>query len=195
MIYRIISIIILTLLSSCGILGLYKDDVNRDPDFQAKAIAKLNNKLIAKEMDSLFKQIDSAPLMIPEDLNRTTLIIETYEYTDYLKTWENKYHTPKDNNQSKRSYKKYNRAKNSLVKNPKYKVVYVDKNKLDTLDIDNFRYVLKTTNRINYDPDHLTVANDGFVCCFVSIVTYYIYDRQNHKVFSELTDFSVLSKN
>src|SRR5688572_12970735 len=157
---RILSALLLSVFFSCGILGIHKENVNRDPDFQAKAIAELNNRPKAKEMDALIKQIDSAPAMIPEDLNQTTLIIETYAYEDFLKTWETKYHTPKDNNQSKRQYKKYDRTKNSMVKNPKYKIVYVDKSKVDTFDIDEYRYVLKTSNRIHYDPDHLTVTND-----------------------------------
>jgi hypothetical protein len=191
---RILSLALLTLTSSCGILGVYKEDVNRDPDFQAKAIAELNDKKIAKEMDSLIRKIDSARVAIPTDLNETTLIIETYEYSDFLKVSENKFHTPKDDKQNRRYYEKYKKDKNSLINKPKYKIVYLDKSKYDTLDVNDYRYVLKTSNRINYDPNHITVANDGFIYPFISTRLYFIYDRKTQDVYKEIVDLSVLSK-
>lgn len=191
---KIILVLLLTIISSCGTLGIHKDDINRDPDFQAKAIAELNNTRIAKEMDSLIVKIDAASLMIPEDLNHTTLIVETYEYNDFLKTRENKFHTPKDDSRYLREYEKYKRNKTSLVKNPKYKIAYVDKGKFETFDTNDYRYVLKTSNRIDYDPDHLTVTNEGFVYPFVTKIMYYIYDRKTHRVFKEIVDLSVLNK-
>lgn len=163
MIIRIVSMLVLLIASSCGILGINKPDVDPDPDFQSRAIAALNNKKIAKEMDSLITKIDAAPSSIPANLNQTTLIVETYQYTDFLKMSENKFHTPKDDKQNRRYYERYRKKCNSLISRPKYRTIYVDKGKYDAMDSDQFRYVLKTTNRINYDPEHIFVTNDGFV--------------------------------
>jgi hypothetical protein len=139
--------------------------------------------------------IDSAPFMIPNDLDETSLIVETYEYKDFLKVPDNKLRSAKDNKQNRRRFKRYTRDKFSLIKKPRYKIVYVDKEHYDSLNVREYRYVLKTTNRIDYDPNNIIVANDGFVYPFISTRLYYVYDRETHAVYKEINDLSVLSRN
>jgi hypothetical protein len=187
----------LTINFSCGILGIHSSDssdVNPDPDFKANLMAEINNKPIAKKMDSLIQKIDSAPLRIPDDLAQTTLIIETYKYHDYLKTQENKFHTIEDNKKQRKRFKKYDRNKTLLLSDPICKIIYVDKGEYDNYDLNEFKYVLKTSNRLEYDLDKLIVTNDKHVYPWVILYLYYIENRATRQVFKEITDLSILTK-
>ncbi|MBS1553822.1 MAG: hypothetical protein JSU09_02755 [Bacteroidetes bacterium] len=192
---RILFTLLVATASSCGILGVYQNDVDLDPEAQARLIAEFENKPIAKKMDSLINRIDASPTSIPNDINETTLVIETYQYHDFLRLWENKFYTPKDDKKQKRLFIKYERKKNTLVKNPKYKIVYLDKGSYDSLDISKFRYVLKTTNRLQYEPSKITVSNDGFVSPIFALQIFFIYDRKTGEVYKEIVNLSALSKN
>ena len=191
---RTLFIFLLTINFSCGILGIHSNDINSDPDFQASVIAEINNKPIAKIMDSLIQKIDAAPLRIPADLNETTLIVETYKYHDYLKIGENKFHTVVDSKKQRKYYEKYDKNKKSLLRDPLYKVVYADKGDYENYDLKEFKYVLKTTNRLKYDPNQLIVTNDKLVYPGVVLRLYYIYDRTTNNVFQEITDLSILTE-
>jgi hypothetical protein len=193
---RLIAILFLTINSSCGLLGIGKSSeyINPDRDFQAAAVAEVLNRPIGKTIDSLIQKIDAAPLMIPNDLHETSLIIETYDYNGFLKVMENKLHTPKDDKENRRHFKRYTKNKYSLIKNPKHKIIYADKVKYDPLNTKDYKYVLKRTTRTHYDPSHLVVTNDGFVYPFSMTVLFYIYDRETHVVYKEITDLSILSK-
>jgi hypothetical protein len=192
---RFFLFIILVLINvSCGILGVYSDNANRDPEYQAKLYADLNNSPIAKQMDSLIKQIDAAESSIPSDLNETILVVEIYDnYSDFLKIWEHKFRTPKDTEKERRNFKKYQKRKTSLIKDPKYKTVYLDKKDYEAKDIEKYRYVLKTTVRLDYDPKNITVDNNGFVYPYIGTLIYYIHDRKTSAVFKEIGDINVLT--
>lgn len=180
--------------SSCGLLGVYSDNVNRDPDHKAKLYTDINNSPIAKQMDSLIRQIDSAESSIPSDLRETVLVVETFDnYSDFLKRWEHKFRTPQDTNGERRRFKKYQKRKTSLLKNPKYETVYLDNKDYETKNIEEYRYILKTTVRLDYDAKSITIDNNGFVYPYVGILIYYIYDRKTGKVFNEIGDIKVLT--
>jgi hypothetical protein len=180
--------------TSCGILGVYSDNVNRDPDHQAKLYADINNSPIAKHMDSLISQIDSAESSIPSDLNESILVVETFDnYSDFLRRWEHKFRTPQDTKAEKSKFKKYQKKKTSLLKDPKVETVYLGKKDYKTKDIKRYRYILKTTVRLDYDPRNLTIDNNGFVYPYVGTLIYYIYDRKTNKVFNEIGDIKVLT--
>jgi hypothetical protein len=180
--------------TSCGIFGIHKDNVNPNPDYQTEKLKEIGTRPAAIKHDSLIRQINSASTAIPSDIGESTLIIETYSYHDYLKIYENKYHIPKDNKQERRYFKRYEKKKKSLIKDPKYKIVYLDKEEYSNLDVNNYKYVLRTSNRIDYDPNQIFITNDGFVYPFISTLIYYIQDRQTDKVFREIKDLSILSK-
>ncbi|WKZ58823.1 MAG: hypothetical protein QY309_13200 [Cyclobacteriaceae bacterium] len=181
--------------SSCGILGVYSDNANRDPDHQAKLYADINNSPIAKQMDSLIRQIDSAESSIPSNLNECVLVVETFDnYSDFLNRWKHKFRTPQDTKAEKREFKKYQKKKTSLLKDPKFETVYLDKKDYQTKDIEKYRYILKTTVRLNYDPKSITIDNNGFVYPYVGTLIYYIHDRKTDRVFKEIDDIKVLTK-
>jgi hypothetical protein len=157
-------------------------------------LRELSTRAAAIKLDSLIKQIDSATTSIPDDIGETTLIIETYKYDDFKKLLEDKYNIPKDSKYEKGRFKRYQKKKQSLIKNPKYKIVYINKGEYDNLDIKNFKYGLRTSNRIEYDPNHLVITNDGFVYPYVSTLIYYVYNRENNRVFKDIKDLSIFSK-
>jgi hypothetical protein len=192
---RIFSLIIIVLInSSCGILGVYSDNANPDPDHQAKLYADMNNSPLAKQMDSLIKQIDSAESSIPPDLQESILVVETYDnYSDFLKLGEHTFATPKDTKKERRNFKKYQKRKTSLLKDPKYKTVYLDKKEYEAKDIEKYRYILKQTVRLDYDPKNIIVDNNGFGYPYVSTLIYYIYDRKTRTAFKEIGDLNVLT--
>jgi hypothetical protein len=180
--------------SSCGLLGIYSDNANRDLDYQAKLYADINNSPIAKQMDSLIRQIESAESSIPTDINKTVLVVETYDnYFDFLKIWEHKFNTPKDTKAEKRKFKKYQKKKTYLLKDPKYETVYLDKKEYETKDIEKYRYILKTTVKLDYDPKNIIINNDGLAYPLVGILIYYIYDRKTNRVFNKIDDIKVLT--
>ena len=180
--------------SSCGILGVYSDNANRDPEHQAKLYADINNSPIAKQMDSLIRQIDSAESSIPSDIYETVLVVETFDnYSDFLKRWEHKFRTPKDTKAERRKFKKYQKKKTLLLTDPKYETVYLDEKDYQGKDIEKYRYILKSTVRLNYDPKSITIDNNGFVYPYVGTLIYYIYDRKTSKVFNEMNDIRVLT--
>lgn len=180
---------------SCGILGLYQDNINRDPAYQAKMFAEINSQPLALYMDSLIREIDAASLVIPNDLQETTLIVETYnEYSDYLKSLNSKYSIHTDTKKIRRYFKKYQKKKNELIKDPKFNVIYLDKSEYDKKDIKEFKYVLKSTIRLDYDPNNLTIDNNGFIAPFVGTQIYYIWDRNTNAVFREIKDLTILSE-
>jgi hypothetical protein len=189
-------LIALTILinSSCGLLGLYTDKTNYDPDYQATAIAELNNRPIALGLDSLIREIDSASQVTPNDIANTTLIVETYKYSEYLKIFSNKFHIMQDDKKIRRVFKRYELKKQKLIKDPICKLVYVDKGEYNDFEFNNFRYVLRTTNRLQYNPENIIVRSDGHVYPFVSKFVYYIYDRRTKKIHGEIKDLKTLSR-
>ena len=193
---RAVFILMSFALSSCGLLGLYKDDTNYDPDFQRNAIAEINNRPIAREQDSLLAIILSASIVIPTNIDQTILIFETYKYEDFLRIQANKFNLPQDTKRRRKYFGKYQKDKTlgRLIKNPKYDVVYIDKGEYENLDKDKYRYVLRTTNRLYYDPKNLIVRNDGHVYSWFQTVVYYIYDRQTGELFGEIKDLEQLSE-
>lgn len=184
----------LAMLTSCGILGIYKDDTNPDPVYQQEKLREISTRPAAVKHDSLIRKIDEATITIPADLAQTTLIIETYKYGDFLELYENKFVVPKDSKRSRKDFARYEKIKRSLIKDPKFDMIYMDKGDYETLDLKKYKYVLKTTNRVAYDPDHLVITNDGFVYPLVSTLIYYIYNRQTHEVLRDVKDLSSFSK-
>jgi hypothetical protein len=181
---------------SCGLLGFYSDKTNYDPDFQATAISEINNNPIARGQDSLIRAIDSASVYFTtSDIAKMTLIVETYNYTDYIKVFSNKFHILKDDNKSKNYFKQYEYKKLRLIKNPLCKLVYADKGEYEALMFNDFRYVLRTTTRLLYDPSKIIVGSDGHInTSWASTIVYYIYDRQTKKINVEIKDLKILSR-
>lgn len=187
-------LVIVSLNYSCGLLGIYNDSVNYDPDYQAQKLNEITTRQEAIKLDSLIARIDSASSTIPNDMDKTILIIETYKYADFLKNYESRFHTPKDDKDMRGRFRRYEKKKQSLIKNPKYEIIYIDKGEYDTLDIEQYKYVLRTSNRTEYDPNTLVITNSGHIYPFVSRLIYYIYNRQDGEVYKEIKDLSILSK-
>jgi hypothetical protein len=179
--------------SSCGLLGIYSADTNYDPEFQANALAEINRSEIALKMDSLVRKLDSATLTIPEDLNSTTLVVETYQYEDFLKIMQHKFSSLADTKRHRRMFEKYSKFKNDIIEKPKYKIIYATKAEYVRLDLINYRYVLISSNRLYYNPDNVYVNNAGSVYPWSAKAIYYIYDRQTGTIYKDMEDLSVLS--
>ena len=183
-------------MTSCGILGIYSDQEPyiTDTDIKAKILNKIDNSLIAIQKDSLLNKIDSAKTTIPNDLSQTTLIIETYNYQDFLRILENKFNTPKDSKAQRKRFDKYNKRKTRLIKHPKFNIIYADKGQYENIDTKTAKYILKSTNRLHYTPSQLLVRKDSTVVPWLATIMFYIYDRENHTVFNEIKDLSLLEK-
>jgi hypothetical protein len=195
--YGSVTLLLVSLvLASCGILGLYKDEISYDPAFRAKVIKEINDNAIGKQMDSLIARIDAAPSVFPADMENRTLIFETFNYEGFLQVQSHKLHTHVDTKRRRKSFSQYEMARKSgtLIQDPRIKIVYIDKGEYENLDKEEYRYVLKTTNRLLYDENELVVQNDGTVYPWVSNVLYYIYDRQTDAVFAEIKDLKQLGK-
>jgi len=94
------------------VCSVYSDNANRDPDHQAKLYDGIDNSPIAKQMDSLIRQIDSAESSIPSDLHGSVLVVETFDnYSDFLKRWEHKFRTPQDTKAEIRKFKNIKRKR------------------------------------------------------------------------------------
>ena len=154
----------------------------------------MNNKPIARQQDSLIRAIDSVSFVTPSDITKTTLIVETYAYADYLKNFSNKFYILQDNKKNRKHFSRYERKKQSLLKEPICKVIYVDKGKYDDFELQEYRYVLKTTTRILHQPDKAFVDSEGSVYAWASTIVYYIYDRQEKMIIGEIKDLKTLSQ-
>ena len=191
-------VLFIGIMTSCGILGIYTDDnpYITDEDVKAEILKKLDNEPIARKMDSLLAKIDSAKTTIPTDLSQTTLIIETYSCDDFLRVNENKFNSIKnvDTEARRKRCEKYNKHKTQLIKDPKFKIIYADKDQYKNIDIKTAKYILKTTNRLQYTPSQLEVTRDSTVVPWLTTIMYYIYDRENHSVYKEIKDWSLLDK-
>jgi hypothetical protein len=183
-------------LSACGIKGVSNnhDLYVTDPDVKVQLINWMDNKPIAKELDSLLNKIDSAKEVIPNDLSHTTLIVQTFSYEDYLTIFKHKYNTPKDSKYNRKVFEKYSKNKESFFREPKFKILYANKDQFDSIDINSAKYILKLTNRLDYSPDKLQVKKDSSAIPWVATAVYYIFDRETHKVFREIKDWSLLDK-
>ena len=189
-------ILCLCTFSSCGLLGIYKDNISYDPEFNARVINKIKEDPLGKTMDSLIARIDAAKSKYPLDLEANPLIVETFTYEEYLNFQRNRLYTPLDNSSRRKGFKKYQKDMNrhKLIRHPKLEILYKNRSEYDSLDPDKYPYVLKTTNRLDYDPNQLVVTTDGHVYPWISHILYYIMDRRTNEVFNQITDLDELSK-
>lgn len=182
-------------LSACGILGITTDNdtVVTDPEFREQLISKFENTPEAKSNDSLIAKIDLASTAIPSDVAQITLVIETYDFAAYSRTFYNKFRVI-DSAMLKRWFAKYDKKKLKTLKNPLCKTVYADRKTYETYDPVVFRYVLKRTTRHDYERDQLVVTNAGRVYPYVIREIFYLYDRQTGAVFREIKGLKILEK-
>jgi hypothetical protein len=111
-----------------------------------------------------------------------------------MKSLDSKLYTHQDNKQMRRWYRNYSKKKHALIKKPKYKVIYANKDQFEALDVKDYRYILKMTSRLQYDTANFVVHYDGNVHAFLMTRVNYIYDRQTHAVYNEIKDFTALEK-
>jgi len=148
-------------------------------------------------MDSIFTRIDAASITIPADLDSSVLIYETYDYPDYLEMHANKFSDPIDTKFMRDSYARYNqfRSKGSMISNPRFKIIYKDLGTYEDLDVMKFRYVLKTTYRLQYNPKKLAYAIEAKrFGPWQASITYYIFDRRDNVVFGAMKNLEQLQK-
>jgi hypothetical protein len=113
--------------------------------------------------------------LIPKDLHNYTLIVETYNYTDFLELNSTECYKQTDNKRIRKKYIEYDKVKLSYLHNYKFEYIYSSNENVDTFDINTFRYVLRKKMKILTPIEYLPsgecngwVASNGF----------YIYDRK-----------------
>ena len=188
--------------SSCGILGRssYESPYILDNEVAAQLVTFIDNKPIARKIDSLLAKIDSAGSTLPADLGETALLVETYSCDEFNRVWENKFTPAPENDKfgywkmSLRRCKQYERSKNRLVRKPRYSLIYAGQSQHHQIDFRTAKYVLKTTNRVAYDPDQLRVTKDTTVLTITSTAVYYLVDRERNAIVAEVPGLSVLKK-
>jgi hypothetical protein len=141
------------------------------------------------------ERIDAAKSIFPKDLREHPLILETFRYEEFLSVQQNKFYTPQDNRKFRRNFKRYDAAKKkgTLIRDPKFTMVYMDKDQYSILDSQKYPYVLKTTYRLDYEAEELVVTVDGDVYPWASTVVYYIIDRRTKEVYGAITSLKDLS--
>ena len=189
---RIITIALAVLATSCGIIQRHVGESNYDPEFHKKRMAELNQKKETKERDSLTQAIQTSSLQFPPDLTETTLIVETYNYADFLNIQANKFYRPEDSKKQRKFYARYSKEKRLLLKDYPHKVVYADKPEYENLDQNEFRYVLKTISIVQSKDEEVVIYKDGSTAGWFSARFYYLYDRQTKKVVGKIEDINTL---
>jgi glycyl-tRNA synthetase (class II) len=192
---RISIFLVLVIATSCGLVQGYfgNPESNYDREFHESRLREINAKKETKQRDSLTRLIETASTQFPSDLTEMTLIVETYNYKDYLDIQSNKFHTVEDSKRERKYYAQYDKDKKLLLKNYKHKVIYADQSDYDSLDRNEFRYVLKTTTKVTKDEEVL-IYKDGGTSGWASTILYYIYDRQTGRVFGEIDKMERVAK-
>jgi hypothetical protein len=195
MIKAALPLILIFTVCSCGLVGVYKDNISYDPEFRTRVIREIHDKPIGKTMDSLITRIDAAKSTFPNDLPEHPLILETFRYEEFLSIQQNKFSTLKDSPKSRRNFKRYDaaRKKGRLIRNPKFTMAYMDKDQYSVLDSQKYPYVLKTTYRLDYETEELVVTVDGNVYPWGATMVYYIMDRRTKEVYGPIASVKDLS--
>ena len=164
-------------------------------DFDLTLLAGRDSAAIAKRLGSLAKKIDASEKLPLEHLKKTTLIVQIHDYVSYVTARGSIISLPPDSMKMRRDYAKYHKRKEyAFKKEPGFKVIYARVDELNKLDKDEFRYVFKSTTRVNFDPASLreTIASRQAYAYAVDFV-YYIYDRKTGEVFSDVDGFALTS--
>ncbi len=181
--------------SSCGIVqGFGKPEANYDPEFHENRLREINAKKETKQRDSLIRQIESASAQFPLDLTKTTLIVETYNYKDFLDIHSNKFYTSEDSVREGKYFARYDKKKKLLLKNYKHKVVYASHSEYDSLGRHEFRYVLRTITKLISEDEEVLIYKDGSAGAWATTILYYIYDRTTGQVFRDVGEIETLTK-
>ena len=175
----------------CGILNPQRPIY--DPEFSKQKLAEINSRPENIKRDSLLHVIDIAPLAFPTDLTQQILICELLDYEAYLNLGKNKLDTTlRDTKRMRRYFEKYSKEQNSLLKGYKYKKAYLNRQQYDSLNKDEYRYVLKTMTRLRIKDEDIKITLDGHAA-WVATIMYYIYDRKLNVVYKEIGDLSTLT--
>jgi hypothetical protein len=179
----------LLITTSCGIIQSHFGEPNYyDPEIQRKTLTELNSRKETKETDSLIHVIESSPRKFPEDMTTKTLIVETYNYEGFLKLLKTKFYEPTDTKYYRKKFAKYDRKKESLLKNYKHKILYADRVQYENLDMEEFRYVLKTTTKLLTKDEEVVIYSNGLAAAWATTLIYYILDRKTNLVFGQTND-------
>lgn len=184
----------LVVATSCGSIQSSSGDSDFDLEFQKSRLRELNAKIETKQKDSLIRRIESAPTLFPSDLTETTLIVETYDYKDFLNLRTNKFFRCKDSKKQRKYFARYDKRKKLLLKKYKHKVVYANNPDYVNLDRSEFRYVLKTTMKLHDNDEEVVFYRDGTAAGWLATRIYYIYDRTTGQVFGEIDEIETLAK-
>lgn len=146
----------------------------------------INNSKELQIRDSLVRQIDLATTATPSNLTSTILIVETYDYQDWLKLFDDKYTINKDSRTNRKSYRTYKRKQKKL--HPPYEgnKIYATKGEYDHLDANQYRYVLRTTSRFTEK------RTENSISATTNLI-FFIVDRQTNEVFKGLGEWKVSS--
>lgn len=129
---------------------------------------------------------------IPDSLHQYTLIVEDYSYQDFLEIRKTECFTPKDDKISQKVFAKYEKDKYKGLESYNYPYVYNYRDAYDTLPIEKYRFVLKSTLKILTPIEYLP---DGECNGWVASNGYYIFDRRLNKVFPVIALMKLKKRN
>jgi hypothetical protein len=175
----LLATVIIFSLSACG---LFRFKPNYDPELHERLLTELNKSPDVKARDSLIRLIESAPQSIPDDVSKSILIVEVYDYQDFLQIFSTKYSPPVDTEKRRKWYKKFDKHQYASLKDYDGNYIYANKSAFDTLDIYKYRYILKSTGKLT---DEGIIYLDSTAAGWGIRQLKYIYDRQTNRIFNE----------
>ena len=157
-----------------------------------QVLEQMSQGEIAQRNDSLFALLDAGDEYVPGDLDSTILVVQLYDKYDFAMINAVRF-SRLEGRALERSFKIYDKKKDKLMRKYPHELVYAYEESLDSLDVNPYRYVLKTATRLApYETEKLMVRNDGEVSGWHAYTVYYVYDRRDKKHFRQLYTHKLL---
>ncbi len=181
-------------MTSCGLLGLYNDEIRYlNDDEKREFFEKVNHTSIALLNDSIQKRLSEAKDFLPKNLNEHTLFVENYNQKQFTELLSVRFH---QNSNSEFQEKFHDKRIKQLIRKYKYSIKYTDSNDIRNLDESKHLYILKTKSLLlPYNEEELNVREDRSVAGWAAKLVYYIYDQSEDKFYKPLPKIKYLYKN